>query len=115
MKVMCRNMVGSHNATVLSDNAQDQIYRAADYVCLDYSTMSLCLAHLKSLQKQKPHERKGVQVPNVERCIGFGEVTTTAGPRQGRLVRFDVLSYLLCYVVFSRESLHSSRIQIPMP
>ena len=26
------------------------------------------------------------KVPNIERCVGFGEVTTTAGPRQGMVL-----------------------------
>ncbi|CAE7663995.1 unnamed protein product [Symbiodinium sp. CCMP2592] len=38
------------------------------------------------------HERRVLQilndakVPNIERCMGFGEVTTTAGPRQGMVL-----------------------------
>eukprot|EP00439_Symbiodinium_sp_Y106_P016755 s5584_g2.t1 len=38
------------------------------------------------------HERKilkilnDAKVPNVERCMGFGEITTTAGPRQGMVL-----------------------------
>ncbi|CAE7467832.1 unnamed protein product [Symbiodinium pilosum] len=43
-------------------------------------------------QRSLAHERRVLQilndakVPNVERCIGFGEVTTTAGPRQGMVL-----------------------------
>ena len=62
---------------------------SADTASNRQAVVKLSRANTDYAMHSLAHERRVLQVlndanvPNIERCIGFGEVTTTAGPRHG--------------------------------
>lgn len=57
-----------------------------------HAVVKLSRTNTDYAKRSLEHERKilkilnDAKVPNVERCLGFGEITTTAGPRQGMVL-----------------------------
>ncbi|CAE7455385.1 unnamed protein product [Symbiodinium sp. CCMP2456] len=79
------------NPTYLGGGVQAEVF-SADTASNRQAVVKLSRANTDYAMHSFEHERRVLQilndakVPNVERCIGFGEVRTTAGPRQGMVL-----------------------------
>jgi len=76
------------NPKYLGGGVQAEVF-SADTASNRQAVVKLSRANTDYAMHSLAHERRVLQVlndanvPNIERCIGFGEVTTTAGPRHG--------------------------------
>ena len=79
------------NPTYLGGGVQAEVF-SADTASSGQAVVKLSRANTDYAMHSLEHERRVLEilndakVPNIERCIGFGEVSTTAGPRQGMVL-----------------------------